>query len=293
MNFFKLYIGDYQRDTGSLSLAEHGAYLLMLQHYYATERPLPTGRDLFRLLRASNKAEKDAILKISSMFWTETHEGLVNERAWSEIEKGIHQRLVNQRVGVMGGRRRRTESVTESVTESEPNGNPNQTPDTIELSNDSSPPVVPQADQPASMAPRNQDDGFDQAWREYPKRCGSNPRQPALMAWRARVRAGVSPEELLAGVRRYAVWCELSGKLGSESVMQAKRFFGTGEEYLNDWTLPTVTVRRSHEKNQPTDNSAIGKYQRAIAERDARLGARLSPDDYIELGPAEYHAIPY
>lgn len=46
MNFFKLYIGDYQRDTAHLSVTEHGAYLLMLQHYYATEKPLPPGKAL-------------------------------------------------------------------------------------------------------------------------------------------------------------------------------------------------------------------------------------------------------
>lgn len=50
VNFAKLYIGDYLRDTGTLTLAQHGAYMLMLLEFYATERPLPTGRRL-RLVR--------------------------------------------------------------------------------------------------------------------------------------------------------------------------------------------------------------------------------------------------
>ena len=58
MNYFKLYIGDYQRDTSHLSLAEHGAFHMMLQFFYATERPLPTGKALYRMLRANTKAEK-------------------------------------------------------------------------------------------------------------------------------------------------------------------------------------------------------------------------------------------
>ena len=56
MNFVRLYIGDYMRDTGTLTVAEHGAYMLMLMHYYATEKPIPSGRALHRLLRAETKA---------------------------------------------------------------------------------------------------------------------------------------------------------------------------------------------------------------------------------------------
>ena len=130
MNFFKLYIGDYQRDTGHLSVTEHGAYLLMLQHYYATEKPLPTGKTLHRLLRAQDKTERDAIDAVVGMFWEESPEGLVNARADEEIRKGSHQREINREIGKRGGRPKKTESVTESVTESEPNRNPNQTPDT-------------------------------------------------------------------------------------------------------------------------------------------------------------------
>ena len=39
MNWYKRYIGDYQRDTGHLSMVEHGSYTLMLDTYYATGRP--------------------------------------------------------------------------------------------------------------------------------------------------------------------------------------------------------------------------------------------------------------
>ena len=143
MNFFKLYIGDYQRDTGTLTLAEHGAYLLMLQYYYATETPLPTGRELHRLLRAESKQERDAIDRVASQFWELTETGWVNDRAWEEIEKGQKQRTTNQELGKRGGRpkktesdtKKETESKTESVSKPKPNNNPNQTPDTIARSN--------------------------------------------------------------------------------------------------------------------------------------------------------------
>ena len=87
MNFVRLYIGDYMRDTGTLTVAEHGAYMLMLMHYYATEKPIPDGRALHRLLRAETKAEREAIDNIAGRFWTATDGGLVNARATKEIKK--------------------------------------------------------------------------------------------------------------------------------------------------------------------------------------------------------------
>jgi uncharacterized protein YdaU (DUF1376 family) len=131
VNFIRLYIGDYMRDTGALTVAEHGAYFLMLLNHYATEKPLPQGRDLHRLLRAETKAEREAIESVTAKFWAATPEGLVNVRAGKEMTRAEHQREVNRTVGKMGGRPKRieTEPVSESVSESEPNDNPNQTPD--------------------------------------------------------------------------------------------------------------------------------------------------------------------
>lgn len=98
MNFFKLYIGDYQRDTGALSIAEHGAYFLMLQYHYATEKPLPQGKDLYRLLRCEGKADRDAVDAVARQFWHETPEGLINNRAAEEIAKAGEQADTNRRI---------------------------------------------------------------------------------------------------------------------------------------------------------------------------------------------------
>ena len=125
MNFAKLYIGDYLRDTGTLTLAQHGAYMLMLLEFYATERPLPTGRDLHRLLRAETKIEREAIDFVAGKFWQSEEAGLVNQRGMKEIERAAHQRSVNQSIGKLGGRPKRTEPITDSVSVSEPNRNPN------------------------------------------------------------------------------------------------------------------------------------------------------------------------
>lgn len=132
MNFFKLYIGDYQRDTGTLSLAEHGAYLLMMQNAYATEAPLPVGRELYRLLRAETKIERDAVDAVATKFWVNDGAGLINPRVTEEIAKAQHQRTVNREVGKRGGRPKRAETKPndnrigfDSVTDQEPNDNPN------------------------------------------------------------------------------------------------------------------------------------------------------------------------
>lgn len=136
MNFFKLYIGDYQRDTAHLSVTEHGAYLLMLQHYYATEKPLPVGKALHRMLRAQDKAERDAIDAIVAQFWTETPDGLVNERADVEITKASAQAETNRAIAqAREAKRKSSRASNEQSTNRATNDQPNQTPDTRHQTN--------------------------------------------------------------------------------------------------------------------------------------------------------------
>jgi uncharacterized protein YdaU (DUF1376 family) len=96
VNYYEHHIGDYQKKTAHLSLLEHGAYFLMMQVFYATEKPLPTGKVLYRMLRATSKAERDAIDVIVSQFWHKTAAGLVNGRASRELA-GYHEFIEKQR----------------------------------------------------------------------------------------------------------------------------------------------------------------------------------------------------
>lgn len=80
-------------------------------------------------------------------------------------------------------------------------------------------------------------EGFAECWSLYPKREGGNSRADALKAYRARVKAGASPDELLAGVKRYAGFCAAKGRVGTSYVFQASTFFGPAEHWKEDWEI--------------------------------------------------------
>lgn len=159
MNFFKLYIGDYQRDTAHLSITEHGAYMLMLQHYYATEKPLPAGKALHRMLRAQDKAERDAVDAVAAQFWQTTEAGLVNERADVEITKAEAQATTNARIArEREDKRKPSRKAHEQSTNRATNDQPNQTPDTnLSLS----------GKEPRKRATPKPDDVDEQVWADW------------------------------------------------------------------------------------------------------------------------------
>ena len=88
MKSFKRYPADYRRKTHRLTLAEHGAYALLLDEYYATERPLPaeTAR-ICRIAGAHSSDEQAAVMTVLNEYWHLTPDGWVNPRAREEIEK--------------------------------------------------------------------------------------------------------------------------------------------------------------------------------------------------------------
>lgn len=89
MNYWKRYPGDYSRDTGHLSLAEHGAYALLLDTYYATEAPLPASMTaLHRLCRAMTAEERAAVESVADQFFKPGSDGRRhNDRADKQIAK--------------------------------------------------------------------------------------------------------------------------------------------------------------------------------------------------------------
>lgn len=83
---------------------------------------------------------------------------------------------------------------------------------------------------------------FEDAWKQYPERIGSNPKRDAWHAWSARKLEGVAPEEMLAGTVRYARFCEVMGKTRTEFVMQARRFYGPSQPFAEQWVAAKPSV---------------------------------------------------
>lgn len=83
------------------------------------------------------------------------------------------------------------------------------------------------------------DSWFSQAWEAYPRRAGTNSKSAAASAWSARIKEGVSPEAMFEAVKRYASFCDATGKTGSEYVLQAASFFGPQKRgWEGNWEIP-------------------------------------------------------
>lgn len=108
-----LYIGDYLGDTMHLEAAEHGAYLLLIMHYWMNG-PLP---DNDRRLRG--------IAKLSADQWLESRETIAeffeltdgywhHERIESEKNKAEARRVASSVNGKKGGRPRKKQPSEET-----------------------------------------------------------------------------------------------------------------------------------------------------------------------------------
>ncbi len=82
---------------------------------------------------------------------------------------------------------------------------------------------------------------FEALWHEYPKRAGGNPKRLADRSFNARLAEGVTPEAMRDGMTRYRRFIEATGKLGTEYVMQAARFFGPDRPFEEEWAIPAST----------------------------------------------------
>lgn len=74
-------------------------------------------------------------------------------------------------------------------------------------------------------------DEFEAFWREYPRRHRASPKPEAWKKWQARLKAGVSPQDLITAATNYRLEQEAFGKLGTEFVKQPSTFLGAGEHW--------------------------------------------------------------
>lgn len=178
-----LHIADYLADTGHLSVAEHGAYLLLIMHYWQNGH-LPT--DDMRLARICRMQpeEWEAVRDILSDFFNDDwrHKRIEEELAAAREIKG--KRSAAGKAGASARYGNRTANAEQTNA---PAGKGS-------CSGESS--FQPQFEGRASEAAREFETKF---WPKYPHQVGLPKARAAFLI--ARRKASV--DEILAGVERY------------------------------------------------------------------------------------------
>ena len=85
MFYFQHHVGDYRRDTGHLTLLEHGIYRQLIDLYYITEKPLDASA--MRLVCVRTAEEEQAYKRVLADFFHERKGKYFHKRCDFEISK--------------------------------------------------------------------------------------------------------------------------------------------------------------------------------------------------------------
>lgn len=116
MYYYKFNIADWHLATSHLSLEEEAIYFKLINFYYDSEKPIPLETDsVIRRLRLGSVREMVGI--VLKEFFVLQDDGWHHLRCDDEILKYHHKAEVNQRIGKLGGRPKKTESVSVGLPE--------------------------------------------------------------------------------------------------------------------------------------------------------------------------------
>lgn len=94
-----LYVGDYLGDTGHLTTTQHGAYLLLLMHYWRKGELPDDDRQLSKIAKLPLKTWCDYRATIQDFF----HDGWKHKRIEAELEKMVRVSAKRAIAGQKGG----------------------------------------------------------------------------------------------------------------------------------------------------------------------------------------------
>lgn len=121
MNYYKRNIGDISRDLSNLSQGAMGAYDLLMDWYYANEKPLPADQeDIYNITRARTKDERKNAAKARAFFDANGR----HERCDEEIAKYRAQAEANRVTAEAREEKKRATNRARTEHESCTNGSP-------------------------------------------------------------------------------------------------------------------------------------------------------------------------
>lgn len=165
-----LYVADYLADTGHLSTFEHGAYMLLIMHYWSKGSLPDDNKRLASIARASLEQWSDIRATLAEFFG----DGWKHERIDDELEKSAKAYERRATAGKAGG-----------LAKAEKSSNAR---------------AKPQQSLSHIIEIETRARQFEEVWAVYPRKAG---KVPARKAFNAALNAADFPT-ILAGAERYA-----------------------------------------------------------------------------------------
>ncbi len=214
-----MFWGDYFKKTNHLSTVEHGAYMLLIGHYWTTGRPLPDDDAVLARITRQSLAAWRRMREVIAPFFDPVDGRWQHERIDAEIDRAtrfIEKQTAN---GARGGRPPRTETQTKPNPKPKPNPTGTTSPSPANILNhgdipfdaaraSASPDGPPHARLPDSAKwkdrleqfkpwlPHGERGKWEATWGPRPDSAGRNPIiPPALYAdWRAKYDAAMETQ---------------------------------------------------------------------------------------------------
>ncbi len=243
MHYYKRNIGDYSKKAGRLSMAQHGAYTLLIDACYDREQ-FPTMQEAIDWTWASSAAEVEAVEFVLRKFFVLEDGRYVQSRIQDELNDYHGKAETNARIAREREARRKEALANRARTVHEPP--PNHKPITTNQEPEESKALVPSDDATGDYSVE-----FEQFWKAYPKRDGGNSKRSAFKAWKARLRAGVKPDDLILSASRYAEQMTAQGRIGTSFVKQASTFLGPDDHWQEVMTSNVHPIAIARNGNRP------------------------------------------
>lgn len=206
-SFMTLYIGDYLADTSHLSAAEHGAYLLLIMHYWRTAAPLSDQEETLQRITRMSRSEWRASRNTLRAFFKPavingervlTHTRIEKELQKADVRYANRKAASDAAIAARNAKRNVERNVEPLVNQPQP-----QPQSSYEEENTNPSDLSSARGKPLARKPRKaleEPDGFAEFYTAYPKHVA---RRAAVKAYRAAIKRA-SPAVILAGAIRYA-----------------------------------------------------------------------------------------
>ena len=270
MNYYSFHIGDYLSATAHLSIIEHGAYRRLLDIYYIHESPLPDDvKQIYRLVGARGKEEREAVDSVLAEFFQSTPEGFRHDRCDHEIALCNK----NRANGKKGGRPSKNQNPKETQTKTQPKPKTNPTETQTESPPSPHHPITPSQSSASTAEPPP----------GQPKAAPSPPAKIAPLVIELAVELRKVGVACTASHPRVVEWAGqgVTVQQALEAVQVARMRKPEGEPISANYLAPIIAEMRNP---KPTPEPPWWNTPEATIAKGESLGIRAKPGEQM----AEY-----